>query len=271
MKIIDGKSLRDEILFKLKSEIETKKLQPNLAIIQIGDNQASNSYINQKLKSAKNIGAKVTLTNFPENISQVEIETKIKDLNQEKLVSGIIIQLPIAKHLNTDKLVGLISREKDVDGFRKDSLYQPPTPVAVLEILKKEKVSLQGKTVIIVGQGKLVGKPLGKILSKNKKIKELIQLDINSPKPLGFYTKKADILICATGQAKLIKKEMVKEGVVVIDAGISIDKNTGKLTGDVDFETVKNIAGKITPVPGGVGPMTVAALLQNLVKASNLK
>ena len=267
MKLVDGKALRDKILFELKAKIEKENLKPCLAIIQVGDNEASERYIRQKLLAAETIGAKVELINFPENTAQKEVETKIENLNANKQVSGIIVQLPLPVHLQSDKLIELISPAKDVDGLTENSLFKPATPSGVMKILEEYQVPIKGKTAIVLGRSKLVGAPLKTMLEEAGA--EIIQIHSQTPKPIDSLVQKGDIVISAVGQPKLVTANMVKKDVVVIDIGMNRDPETGKLVGDVDFENVSKKASLITPVPGGVGPMTVAMLMTNLVKAAS--
>jgi len=263
--IIDGRMLREEILAELKKTIEERNLEPKLAVIQVGDNPQSSRYIEQKRRALEAIGASLVHFHLTAEVTFSELKKLIAKLNRDKTVSGIIVQLPLPAQLNEEKVSELIDVSKDVDGFRIDSPFTAATPAAVVEILRREKISLAGKVVVIVGRGKLVGKPLYEILSRDKTIKELIQVHTQMPEPLEFYTQQADVLISAVGKPKLVNK--IKPAAVVIDVGISVAAD-GKLVGDVDFEAVKEVASKVTPVPGGVGPMTVAMLLSNLVRSS---
>lgn len=268
MATIDGKVLRDKILSELKAKIEKENLKPCLVIIQVGDNEASNRYIKQKLLAAETVGAKVDLINFPENVVQKEVETKIESLNVEKSVNGIIVQLPLPAHLQREKLIELISPAKDVDGLTANSLFKPATPSGVMKILEEYKVNLKDKTVVVLGRSKLVGSPLKTMLEDSGA--EVIQIHSQTPKPIDSLVAQGDIVISAVGQPKLVTANMVKDGAFVIDVGMNRDSETGKLVGDVDFENVKEKASLITPVPGGVGPMTVAMLMTNLVKAASI-
>ncbi len=268
MKLIDGKALRDKTLDELKVKIEKENLKPTLAIIQVGENEASSRYIRQKLLAAEAIGAKVELINFPENTIQKEMETKIEDLNADKKVSGIIVQLPLPTHLDSEKLIELISASKDVDGLTTNSLFKPATPSGVMKMLEEYAVSIKGKTAVVLGRSKLVGGPLKVMLEEAGA--QVIQIHSQTPKPIDSLVQKGDIVISAVGQPKLVTADMIKKGAVVIDVGMNRESETGKLTGDVDFEDVSKKASLITPVPGGVGPMTVAMLMTNLVKATSL-
>ncbi len=265
--IIDGRLLREQILAELKERIEKEKLNPKLAVIQVGDNPESSRYIEQKRKAVEKIGASLVLFHLEDTVTFLQVKKLIGRLNRDRTICGIIVQLPLPKHLDEEKVVEIVEMDKDVDGFRKGSPFSPATPAAVLEILKREKVDLAGKVVVVVGRGKLVGRPLYEILSKDKTLGKLIQVHTQVPEPLTFYTKQADVLITATGQPNLIKAKMVKQGALVIDVGLSVGEE-GKLSGDVDFKAVAKVASKITPVPGGVGPVTVAMLLENLVEAA---
>lgn len=266
MTIIDGKALRDKILAELKAKIEKENLKPVLAIVQIGENEASQRYIKQKKLAAEEIGAEVNLINFPENVSQEEVEAKITKLNQDKQVSGIIVQLPAPDSLNSDKLVEMVAKEKDVDGQVENSPFKPATPSGVMKILEEYKVNLKDKTVVVLGRSKLVGAPLKEMLEEFGA--KVVQIHSQTPKPIDSLVIQGDIVISAVGQPKLVTAEMVKEGAIVIDVGINRDNETGKLVGDVDFEAVSAKASLITPVPGGVGPLTVAMLMTNLVQAA---
>ena len=278
--IIDGRKMREAILSELAERVRKEALEPKLAIVQVGDDAASSRYIEQKRKAAEEIGASVNFYHLNDETTFSQLKKLIAKLNRDKRINGIIIQLPLPGLLHEEeKVVDLVLETKDVDGFKENSPFQSATPSAVLEILRREFVIVKNKVVVIVGRGKLVGRPLYTMLSGNKDITELIQVykegeelrvfgSSEKAKPLDFYTKQADILVSATGQTRLIKGNMLKPGAVVIDVGISVDQETGKLTGDVDFETAKAVASKITPVPGGVGPMTVAMLLKNLVEAA---
>lgn len=266
MELIDGKALRDKILAELKVKIEKNKLEPTLAIIQVGDNEASGRYIKQKLLAAETIGATVELIKFESSCSQEEVETKINELNQNKQVNGIIVQLPLPPHLRGDKSVELISPSKDVDGLTTNSLFKPATPSGVMKMLEEYKVSIKGKTVVVLGRSKLVGGPVKQMLEE--KGAEVIQIHSQTPKPIDSLVQKGDIVISAVGQPRLVTENMVKYGTVVVDVGMNRDPETGKLVGDVDFENVSKKASLITPVPGGVGPMTVAMLMTNLVSAT---
>lgn len=274
--IMDGTSLSLKIKQELKEKVATKKRKPTLAVFVIGSNMASEIYVNKKVKFGADIGVCVNVVKMPENTTQSSLNNKIKALNKSKKIDGIIVQLPLPKHLNESKAINLISPTKDVDGlttvnqgklFCKDAhAIVPCTPLGVLTILNQYNIALQGKLAVVVGRSNLVGKPVAQLLLNNNST--VINCH-SKTQNLKEITKLADILICAVGKAKIITAEMVKKDAVVIDVGMNRDEN-GKLCGDVDFDNVSKVAQYITPVPGGVGPMTVAMLFRNLIN-NNLK
>lgn len=261
--LIDGKKIAATILEDLKKEIREKNLQPKLAIILVGANPASVSYVNQKMKRGEEIGTLVEVFKFPETISVEEVKKQIIKLNQDKSVSGIIIQLPLPMNFDQNELLNLVISSKDVDGLGTLSPFKPATPLAVMELLKRSEVLVKNKKVVVIGASDLVGKPVSSLLTQEDGLVTLI--DINTPNPEAII-KEADILVVAIGVPKYVTPDMVKNGVVVIDVGIT--KTEEGLVGDVDFENVSPVASLITPVPGGVGPMTVAMLLSNVVRAA---
>ncbi len=261
MIILDGKKLAEKILSKLRKEI--KKIPPiRLAVVLVGNNPASLNFIKQKQKTAEEIGIQFKLYRFKENIVEQLLARKINEIVKNKSNTGIVIQLPLPKHINEQKILSILPYEKDVDALSVDnSIVEPPTASGIMRILEEYNIKAERKNVIIVGKGKLVGKPLAIMMAKIGA--NLIICD-RKTENLASKTLKADILVSATGQPHLIKENMVKKGAVVVDAGFS--KVNNKLTGDVDFEGVKKKASYITPVPGGVGPMTIAMLMNNLIK-----
>ena len=270
-KKIDGKKIRDEIIQELKKEVKQYMIKPCLAVIQIGDDEASNTYIKSKEKACNEIGIYFKHIKFNENVKEIEVINKILELNNDEYVHGILLQLPLPEGFNQDKLINYIARNKDVDGLTDINLGKlfnnktgmiSCTPYGIMTLLEKYNVEIEGKNVVIVGRSKLVGKPmLGLLLNKNATVTICHSKTTNLKK----HTKNADILIVAVGKKHFITKDMVKEDAVVIDVGIN--KEDGKLYGDVDFNNVKEITSLITPVPGGVGPMTVASLMTNVVTA----
>ena len=274
MNLIDGREIREEILEDLRKRIENSDVKPSLVIILVGDNKASAVYVRQKKMAGEKIGAVVEVKKLSINTTQVELKELISGLNSTQSVHGIILQLPIPKHLDPEELSQIISPEKDVDGFVLGSKFKPATALGVVELLKRSDVKIYGQKVVVVGRGKIAGKPTAELLKSEGAQVEVIHSETKNPASI---TKKADILVSAVGKPKLITADMVKVGAVVVDIGTTpvypreddTDTKT-RITGDVDFENVSKIASKITPVPGGVGPMTVAALMQNLVKAAGI-
>jgi methylenetetrahydrofolate dehydrogenase (NADP+)/methenyltetrahydrofolate cyclohydrolase len=277
--IIDGKKISEEILEKLKPRVQRlkkKNINPTLAVVSVGDNPASKIYIENKQKACEKIGIGSNLYEFPENVKEEKLLVLIQQLNNDKKIHGIIVQLPLPKHMDEKKILSTVSPEKDVDGLNPANVgnlltgnehIAPCTPKGIIRMLEKMKIPIEKKNVVIVNNSNVVGKPLAMMLTNRFATVTLCHV---KTKFLSQHTKKAEILITATGVSNLIKKDMVKEGVVIIDGGICY--KDGKVYGDVDFENVKNIASYITPVPGGVGPMTVAMVLENtLILAENKK
>ena len=270
-KIINGKKLRDEIIEELKKEVKHYMIKPCLAVIQIGDDPASNTYIKAKEKACDEIGIYFKHIKFDETAKEVEVINKILELNNDEYVHGILLQLPLPEGFNADKLINYIARNKDVDGLTDinlGKLYNNKpcliscTPLGIMKLLENEKIDIEGKKVTIVGRSNLVGKPLlGLMLNNNATVTICHSKTVN----LSSHTKNADILIVAVGKKHFIKENMVKNDAIIIDVGIN--KEDGKLYGDVDFAAVKEKVSKITPVPGGVGPMTVAMLMKNVITA----
>ncbi|HEY4694808.1 MAG TPA: bifunctional 5,10-methylenetetrahydrofolate dehydrogenase/5,10-methenyltetrahydrofolate cyclohydrolase [Candidatus Nanoarchaeia archaeon] len=266
MVLVDGKALRDRFLQSLKLEIQEKSLQPHLAIVLVGDDEASLRYIKQKQKAAVEIGAQTTLIELPGNIDQEPLEAEISRLDKDKKVTGIIVQLPLPENLDKEKIFSSISQEKDVDGLRPDSPYTSAAPAAVMEILQEYKVSLKGKTAVVLGSSGFVGLRLVGLFKKEQA--QVVEIDENTQPRIDNLVQKGDIVVSAVGKPNLVTADMIKNGATVIDVGFNTDPQTGKLVGDVDFEAVKEKASLISPVPGGVGPVTVAILMKNLVSAS---
>ncbi len=262
-KILDGKIVRDEIVSQLKEKIAKLNMVPTLAIIQIGNLKESTNYIHQKKLFAEKIGAVVQHYTFPESISEIEIINEIKNLNQDANVEGIILQLPLPKHLDSNVLLELINSEKDVDGLTFHTKFTPATARGVLNLLDYYKIDLKNKKVAVMGQSRLVGRPIAAAISSRGAVVTAIDSHSKNPKDT---TKLADIVIVAIGKPKLIDRSYLSKDQIVIDVGITVQD--GKLLGDVDFDAVKDIVSAISPVPGGVGPLTVASLFENLVEAT---
>lgn len=272
---MDGLKVSLDIRKKIKEEIESENITPHLAVIQIGDNKASNIYIKNKKKACFDVGISFDHIKFNETISESLVIDEIKRLNNDISVNGILVQLPLPLGFDEGKIINAIDPLKDVDGLTypnvgnlvlENDCLVPCTPLGVMELLKYYNVNLCGKNVCLVGRSNLVGKPLIQLL-----LKENATLSICHSKSLDIksYTKMADVLIVSAGHPNLITKDMVKEGAVIIDVGINKEGNI--LCGDVCFDEVRKKAKLITPVPGGVGPMTVSCLLKNVVKAYKIQ
>lgn len=268
--ILDGKALSDQIKDDLTKKVKNYLIKPCLAVIQIGNDEASNVYIKAKEKACNTVGINFIHVKFEEDTTEQEVINKIVELNNDTYVNGILLQLPLPSQFNQDKLLNLINKNKDVDGltdinagllFKGNSNLVPCTPLGIVTLLKEYKIDLIGKHVVIIGKSNLVGKPLAILLLQEGATVTICHSKTNNLKQ---FTKRADILVSAVGKKDLVTKDMVKENSVIIDVGIN--RVAGKLYGDVDFENVKDIVSFITPVPGGVGPMTVAMLLSNVVK-----
>lgn len=268
MQILDGKALSKEIQEEVRFEVENLSKKPHLAVILVGEDSASQIYVNIKHKTCERLGIKSTVVNLPENTTEEELIKKVRELNNDKDVNAILIQLPLPAHITANNCIKEISPIKDVDGFTPENLgailrgqepfAYPCTPFGILTILKRYNIQISGKHAVVVGRSNIVGKPVSLMLLKEN---ATVTMCHSKTEHLAQITKTADILISATGK-RIITKDMVKEGATVIDVGI-IRNSEGKLEGDVDFEGVKDVAGYITPVPGGVGPMTIASLMKN--------
>lgn len=273
--IIDGTKISLELRKKVKDLIEKENITPTLAVIQVGDNKASNVYIKNKKKACEDVGINFEHIKFNDTISQDLVIAEIKRLNNDISVNGILVQLPLPLGFDEGKIINTIDPVKDVDGLTYQNVGNlvlendcliPCTPLGVMELLKAYNVDLTSKNVCLVGRSNLVGKPLIQLLLQNDATLSICHsksLDIKS------YTKKADVLIVAVGHPNLITKDMIKEGAIIIDVGINKEGNI--LCGDVCFDEVSKKASLITPVPGGVGPMTVSCLLKNVVKAYKIQ
>lgn len=275
-KIIDGKKIAEDIRQEIKNEVEvlTKRgIVPGLAVILVGNNPASRTYVTNKQKSCQALGMKSVLIELSEETTENELLHKIKELNTDSSIHGILVQLPLPAQINEKKVIETIHPEKDVDGFHPINIgkmmtgqntFLPCTPFGIMEMIKYEGINVEGKHVVVIGRSNIVGKPSGQLfLNENATVTYCHSRTTN----LSHYTKQADILVAAIGKAKFVTEDMVKEGAVVIDVGMNRDE-TGKLCGDIDFEHVKNKVSYITPVPGGVGPMTITMLLSNTLKSA---
>ncbi len=274
--IIDGKEIAKKKKIEIAEQVQELKKQgitPGLAVILVGDNQASRTYVNSKQKTAKGLGMHNILIEYPVSITEQELLAKIDELNNDKDIHGILVQLPLPDHINEENLIEAISPEKDVDGFHPINIgrmmtgqdaFLPCTPYGVMGMMKEIGMDLAGKHVVIVGRSNIVGKPAGQLfLNENA----TVTYCHSRTKDLKEHTKQADVVVAAVGKAGLITADHIKPGAVVIDVGMNRDEE-GKLCGDVAFAEVKEKAGYITPVPGGVGPMTIAILMYNTLKSA---
>ena len=273
--LINGKEVAEHIKQQVKNEIEALGLKPALAVIVVGDNPASKVYVNNKKKACKAVGIESIEYSLPENITEEELLNIIDYCNISNCVHGILVQLPLPKHINESKVLERISPQKDVDGFtaiNTGKLWQgdynlaPCTAMGVIELLDYYGYDIAGQHCVIVGRSNIVGKPVAALLLERN---ATVTICHSKTQDLSEITKQADILISAVGKPKFITYEMVKQDAIVIDVGINRDEN-GKLCGDVDFEDVKGKSSAITPVPGSVGPMTVAMLMKNTLNAAKM-
>lgn len=274
--MINGKEIGQQIRKSIQTRVEALKekgVTPGLAVILVGDNPASKTYVANKQASCEAIGMYSVLIKLPEDVAEETLLDEIRALNERKDIHGILVQLPLPNHIDEDLVIQTISPEKDVDGFSPISVgkmmlgqdtYLPCTPYGVMKLLEFSGIDVAGKHAVIVGRSHIVGKPMGQLLLQKD---ATVTYTHSKTKNLASFTKQADIIIAAVGKPKFITAEHVKEGAVVIDVGINRDENN-KLVGDVDFQAVSEIASHITPVPGGVGPMTITMLLENTVIAA---
>lgn len=289
--IIDGKAIANEIKEEIKTEVLKLENQygkkPTLAVILVGKNPASEVYVRMKKKTSEEVGIKSLQILLDENTTQQELLTLINQLNNDNNVNGILVQLPLPSHINENEVINTIDPKKDVDGFHpvnmgklvigEQDCFIPCTPYGCQELIIRTVPEIKGKHVVVVGRSNIVGKPLANLMmQKNSRANCIVTVCHTATNDIGFYTKQADILVVAVGKANMITKDMVKKGAIVIDVGINRiedPNNPGntKLVGDVKFDEVSDVAHAITPVPGGVGPMTIAMLLKNTVKAFKLQ
>ncbi|MDD3145166.1 MAG: bifunctional 5,10-methylenetetrahydrofolate dehydrogenase/5,10-methenyltetrahydrofolate cyclohydrolase [Candidatus Gracilibacteria bacterium] len=274
--IIDGKEIAKKMYDELKNEVSKFKSKPTLGAILVGNNSSSLRYIEQKKKWAEYIGINFKLEKFDEKISELELYNKIKSFNENPEISGYIVQLPLPKHINSQKIINNIHPKKDVDGFHPnnqgkvllgdESGFVPCTPAGILEIFKHEKIDLEGKVVCVIGRSNIVGKPIisllinagATVLACNSKTKNLAK-----------FTTQAEIIIVAAGSPGLLKVNMLKVGAIIIDVGFTVID--GKIHGDADTRLINLVGSRVTPVPGGVGALTVACLMKNTIKAYKIQ
>lgn len=280
MILLDGKALSAKIKEEVKVEVtqivKEKNITPGLAVILVGNDAASATYVASKAKACKDAGIYSVVHEMPESITQEELLDTINMMNNNPKLDGILVQLPLPKHIDTTTVLEAINPLKDVDGFHPYNVgrmvsnldsFLPATPFGVMRMFEEHNIEVSGKDVVVIGSSDIVGKPMASLLINKK---ATVTVCNSRTKDLKAHTLKADIVIIAVGVPYLLKEDMVKDGAVVIDVGIN-RLDTGKLVGDADFEGLKNKCSFLTPVPGGVGPMTIAMLLKNTIKASKLR
>ena len=275
MELIDGKLISSQIKDELKEKVATLKakgIDGSLAVIQVGNDPASSIYVKNKKKACEYIGIGSVSYELEESTTEAELLSVIDELNNRKDIIGILVQLPVPKHIDEDKIIKAISPKKDVDGFHVENVgslcvgekgFVSCTPAGVIQLLKRSNVEISGKRCVIIGRSNIVGKPMALLMLREN---ATVTICHSKTENLKEICKEADILIVAIGKPRFVTKDFVKEGAVVIDVGIHRDENN-KMCGDVDFDDVKDLVSKITPVPGGVGPMTIAMLMNNCVEA----
>jgi methylenetetrahydrofolate dehydrogenase (NADP+)/methenyltetrahydrofolate cyclohydrolase len=286
--IIDGKltsaNIREELKIKTAELLKEKNIIPGLAVLLVGEDPASQVYVNSKEKACIEVGFKSILLRKPADISEEEVLAIVNEWNNDPTIHGILVQLPLPKHIDENKIILSISPKKDVDGFHPESFgrlliglpgFVSCTPAGIMELLKRYKIEMKGKHVVVVGRSNIVGKPIANLLyQKTPFANAVVTICHTGAKDLTYYTKQADVIIAAVGVPELIKADDVKEGVVIIDVGINRVDDASKpkgyrLTGDVDYNSVLPKVSAITPVPGGVGPMTIAMLMENTFKSAS--
>ena len=289
MILLDGKKtsndIKDEIALEVNGIVNNGGKKPHLAAILVGNNGASETYVNAKVKACEKVGFDSTLIRLKETVTEDELINEIIKINFNDSIDGLIVQLPLPKHIDEKKIINTISIEKDVDGFHPTNIgnmtlnlpcFIPATPAGIIELIKRHNIETSGKNCVVIGRSHIVGLPISILMARNSYPGNSTVTILHSrSKNINEICKKADILIVALGKANFVTSEMIKEGACVIDVGITrvtsnVTKSGWKLLGDVDFENVKDKVSYITPVPGGVGPMTIAMLLKNTLSASKL-
>ena len=274
--IMDGKALSLKLKEQIKQRIEQLKQQginPKLVVVLVGDNSASQVYVRNKHKSCGEVGIESEVITMPEQTTQQELLEVVERLNQDETVDGILVQLPLPKQIDEKTVLRSILPEKDVDGFHPvnvgllsigDECFAPATPSGIIAMFQEYGINIAGKNCVVIGRSNIVGKPMAALLLKNN---ATVTICHSKTEDLASYTRRADVVIVATGRRHTLTADMVKEGAVVVDVGMNRNEQ-GKLCGDVDYEEVKEKASFITPVPGGVGPMTITELLENTIQAA---
>lgn len=273
--LLSGKELAEKIIREIKSEVDAGRITPKLGVVVVGDYRPSHIYVRRKVETAKKAGIETEVFELNEDAKESELLWLIKKLNEDEKIDGFIVQLPLPKHINTDKIIEAIDPKKDVDGFHPsnmgkillnlpDEVFAPATPSGIMKMIEHYKIPVSGANAVVVGRSNIVGKPIAIMLLQRD---ATVTVCHSKTKDLSLYTKNADILVVAAGSPGLIKPEMVKEGAYIIDVGTT--RVGEKVVGDVDPEVQKK--ANVSPVPGGVGPLTVAMLLQNTLKAAKMR
>ena len=277
-KIIDGKQISLDINNEIKEKVAKYKeqgIEITLVVVKVGNDPASAVYVRNKEKACEYVGINSKTLALPEETTEEELLNVVKELNEDKNVNGILVQLPLPKHIDESKVLLTIDSTKEVDGFHPvnvgkmvigEDTFLPCTPAGIIEMIKRTDIDIEGKECVVIGRSNIVGKPMAMLMLKEN---ATVTIAHSRTKDLKEVTKRADIIVAAIGKAKFVTADYVKEGAVVIDVGMNRDEN-GKLCGDVDFESVSKVASAITPVPGGVGPMTVTMLLVNCLRSVEL-
>lgn len=278
-KILDGKQIAKDYRQGLQNQVEALKekgFTPKLSVILVGNDGASQSYVRSKKKAAEKIGMISEIVHLEETATEEEVLNELNRLNNDDSVSGILVQVPLPKQVSEQKILEAINPDKDVDGFHPinigklyidEQTFVPCTPLGIMEILKHADIDLEGKNAVIIGRSHIVGQPVSKLLLQKNASVTILH---SRSKDMASYLKDADVIVSAVGKPGLVTKDVVKEGAVIIDVGNTPDEN-GKLKGDVDYDAVKEIAGAITPVPGGVGPLTITMVLNNTLLAEKMR
>ncbi|HDA1308224.1 TPA: bifunctional methylenetetrahydrofolate dehydrogenase/methenyltetrahydrofolate cyclohydrolase FolD [Staphylococcus aureus] len=278
-KILDGKQIAKDYRQGLQDQVEALKekgFTPKLSVILVGNDGASQSYVRSKKKAAEKIGMISEIVHLEETATEEEVLNELNRLNNDDSVSGILVQVPLPKQVSEQKILEAINPEKDVDGFHPinigklyidEQTFVPCTPLGIMEILKHADIDLEGENAVVIGRSHIVGQPVSKLLLQKNASVTILH---SRSKDMASYLKDADVIVSAVGKPGLVTKDVVKEGAVIIDVGNTPDEN-GKLKGDVDYDAVKEIAGAITPVPGGVGPLTITMVLNNTLLAEKMR
>jgi len=289
MKLIDGKKISekvlDEIKFSVQNRVKNNLKIPHLAAILVGDDGASKTYVNSKIKACEKVGFKSSLFKFDDSISEIELLNQIKKINENDDIDGFIVQLPLPKHINQEVILNKVSPAKDVDGFHPNNYgkmtlgidtFIPATPAGIIELIERSEIQTEGKKCLVIGRSQIVGRPISILLSQNKSFgNSTVTVAHSRSKDLEKLCLDSDIIISAIGIPEFIKGNMIKKGSAIIDVGITrVDDSSSpkgyRIVGDVDFKSVSNTVGYVTPVPGGVGPMTISMLLKNTLKACEI-